>query len=79
MNENEIMRYWFIRWLLEAREKKYRGLPKGCWRCKYFKRSVGDYQPKSKTSLAFDYANQRKSLGRDLKIIDVRKKRKYRS
>lgn len=28
------MRYWFIRWLLEANErKKYKGLPRGCWYC----------------------------------------------
>lgn len=30
-------------------------------RLKYSKRSVGDYQPKSGTRLAFDYANQRKT------------------
>lgn len=40
-------------------------------RRKYSKRSVGDYQPKSGTKLAFDYANQRKRGGKDLRIINV--------
>ena len=40
-------------------------------RRKYSKRSVGDYQPKSGTQLAFDYANQRKRGGKDLRIINV--------
>ena len=33
-------------------------------RRKYSKRSVGDYQPKSGTKVAFDYANQRKNGGK---------------
>lgn len=37
----------------------------------YSKRSVLDYQPKSGTQLAFDYANQRKRGGKDLTIINV--------
>ena len=40
-------------------------------RRKYSKRSVGDYQPKSGTQLAFDYANQRKCGGKALTIINV--------
>ena len=40
-------------------------------RRKYSRRSVGDYQQKSGTSLAFDYANQKKCLGMDLKIINL--------
>ena len=40
-------------------------------RRKYSKRSIGDYQPKSGTQLAFDYANQRKRGGKDLRIINV--------
>lgn len=40
-------------------------------RRKYSKRSVGDYQPKSGTQLAFDYANQRRRGGKDLRIINV--------
>ena len=40
-------------------------------RRKYSKRSIGDYQPKSGTRLAFDYANQRKRGGKDLTIINV--------
>ena len=39
-------------------------------RRKYSKRSVGDYQPKSGTSLAYEYANQRKRGGKDLDIIN---------
>ena len=40
-------------------------------RRKYSKRSVGDYQPKSGTQLAFDYANQRKRGGKDITIINI--------
>ena len=40
-------------------------------RRKYSKRSVGDYQPKSGTSLAFEYANQKKRGGKDLTIINL--------
>ena len=40
-------------------------------RRKYSKCSVGDYQPKSGTSLAFEYANQRKRGGKDLTIINL--------
>lgn len=40
-------------------------------RRKYSKRSVGDYQPKSGTKVAFDYANQRKKGGKDLTIINL--------
>lgn len=40
-------------------------------RRKYSKRSVGDYQPKSGTQLALDYAYQRKRGGKDLTIINV--------
>ena len=40
-------------------------------RRKYSKRSVGDYQPKSGTKVAFDYANQRKNGGKDLTIINL--------
>ena len=40
-------------------------------RRKYSKRSIGDYQPKSGTQLAFDYANQRKRAGKELTIINV--------
>ena len=33
-DESKVMRYWFIRWLLEFDErKKYKGLPRGCWHC----------------------------------------------
>ena len=40
-------------------------------RRKYSKRSVGDYQPKSGTALAYKYANQRKCAGKDLTIINL--------
>ena len=40
-------------------------------RRKYSKNSIGDYQPKSGTQLAFDYANQRKRAGKELMIINV--------
>lgn len=40
-------------------------------RRKYSKQSIGDYQPKSGTALAFDYANQRKRVGKDLTIINA--------
>ena len=40
-------------------------------RRKYSKRSVGDYQPKSGTKVAFDYANQRKRGGKDITIINL--------
>ncbi len=40
-------------------------------RRKYSKHSVGNYQPKSGTRLAFDYANQRKRGGKDLTIINL--------
>ena len=38
---------------------------------KYSKRSVGEYQPKSGTALAFDYANQRKRDGKDITVINI--------
>ena len=29
---------WLIRWIEEAEERKiYKGLSRGCWRCKYLK------------------------------------------
>ena len=40
-------------------------------RRKYSKRSVGDYQPKSGTQLAFDYAKQRERGGKAITIINV--------
>ena len=40
-------------------------------RRKYSKLSVGDYQPKSGTQLALDYAYQRKRGGKDITIINV--------
>jgi hypothetical protein len=40
-------------------------------RRKYSKRSVGDYQPKSGTTLAFEYANQKKRGGKDSTIINL--------
>ena len=40
-------------------------------RRKYSKRSVGDYQPKSGTKVAFDYANQRKRGGKEITIINL--------
>ena len=40
-------------------------------RRKYSKRSVGDYQPKSGTQLASDYAYQRKRGGKDITVINV--------
>ena len=38
---------------------------------KYSKRSVGEYQPKSGTALAFQYATKKKRGGKDLTIINV--------
>ena len=38
---------------------------------KYSKRSVGDYQPKSGTKVAFEYANQRKNGGKDMWIYNI--------
>ena len=40
-------------------------------RRKYSKRSVGDYQPKSGTKIAFDYANKRERCGKNLTIINL--------
>lgn len=40
-------------------------------RRKYSKRSVGDYQPKSGTQIALDYAYQRKRGGKDITVINV--------
>lgn len=40
-------------------------------RRKYSKRSVGDYQPRSGTRLAFEYVNQKKRGGKDVTIINV--------
>ena len=40
-------------------------------RRKCSKRSVGDYQPKSGTQLALDYAYQRRRGGKDLTVINV--------
>ena len=40
-------------------------------RRKYSKRTVGDYQPKSGTALAFEYANQRVHRGKYLIIINL--------
>ena len=40
-------------------------------RRKYSRHSIGDYQPKSGTQLAFDYASQKKRGGKDLTIINV--------
>lgn len=40
-------------------------------RRKYSKRSIGDYQPKSGTQLALDYAYQRKRGGKDITLINV--------
>ena len=40
-------------------------------RRKYSRRSVGDYQPKSGTKVAFDYANQRKRGGKEITIINL--------
>lgn len=40
-------------------------------RRKYSKRSLGDYQPKSGTQLALDYAYQRKRAGKELIILNV--------
>ena len=37
----------------------------------YSKRSVGEYQPKSGTALAFQYATKKKRGGKDLTIINV--------
>ena len=45
-------------------------------RRKYSKRAVGDYQPKSGTKVAFDYANQRKRNGKDINIINLCKESK---
>lgn len=38
---------------------------------KYSKRDVCEYQPKSGTQIAFDYANQRKNGGKDLMIMII--------
>ena len=38
---------------------------------KYSKRGVCEYQPKSGTELAFDYACQKKLAGKDLTIINL--------
>ena len=38
---------------------------------KYAKRDISDYQPKSGTALAFNYANSRKISGRMLVIINI--------
>ena len=38
---------------------------------KYSKRDVCEYQPKSGTQIAFDYANQRKNGGKDLMIMNI--------
>lgn len=38
---------------------------------KYSKRDVFEYQPKSGTQIAYDYAYQRKRGGKDLTIINV--------
>ena len=38
---------------------------------KYSKRDISDYQPKSGTALAFNYANSRKISGRMLVIINI--------
>lgn len=40
-------------------------------RRKYSKRSVGDYQPKNGTKVAFDYANQRERGGKGITIINL--------
>ena len=40
-------------------------------RRKYSKRDVSEYQAKSGTKVAFEYANQRKRGGRDLTIINL--------
>lgn len=42
-------------------------------RRKYSKRSVGDYQPKSGTALAYEYACQRRRGGKYLNFINVSK------
>lgn len=38
---------------------------------KYAKRDISEYQPKSGTALAFNYANSRKISGRMLVIINI--------
>ena len=38
---------------------------------KYSKRSVGDYQPKSGTKVAFEYANQKKQGKKEITIINL--------
>ena len=38
---------------------------------KYSKRDVSEYQAKSGTELAFDYANQRKRSGKDISVINI--------
>lgn len=38
---------------------------------KYSKRSVGDYQPKSGTQIAFAYAKQRERGGKAITIINI--------
>ena len=40
-------------------------------RRKYSKRAVGDYQPKSGTQLAYNYANQRKFGEKEITIINL--------
>ena len=44
-------------------------------RRKYSKRSVGDYQPKSGTKVAFDYANLRRRNGKSIQIINLFEKK----
>ena len=38
---------------------------------RYSKRDISEYQPKSGTQLAFDYANQRKRGGKIVEILNV--------
>lgn len=38
---------------------------------KYSKRSIGEYQPKSGTALAYEYAHQRQCGGKGLTIINL--------
>jgi hypothetical protein len=38
---------------------------------KYSKENVGEYQPKSGTRLAWEYAAQRKHSGKDITIINM--------
>ena len=46
---------------------------------KYSKRDVFEYQPKSGTQIAYDYAYQRKRGGKDLTIINVSKEIRFES